>query len=96
MQAGANNLFGRVEPLEIEMGQGKAPFRIFVNEGEGRGLDAGFDSEPSRQPNDELGLARAEVACQADHCSGFNVASPAFAEGHRLIRAMRNECSHGQ
>lgn len=93
-QAGAEDVPGVAEAVEVEMVEGQATVAVFLDEGEGGGLDATGDAEAEGDPLHELGFAGAEIAGQGENPARGGGESEAFPEFDRFLRAMRNERIH--
>ena len=85
------DLFRRLQPIQIEVKQFQPPAAVFVHQRERRRMHARRDSQPARQAFHELRFARAQIAAQRDDQSAFGGAAKFFAERFRLRRTMRNE-----
>ena len=94
VEAGAGDRGWSFQSIEVQMVNGQAAGPIFVQEREGRRVDAIGRAQAARDAAGELGFAGAQISAQRNDPARLRAAAERFAQRHSRFRTGRNVCSH--
>lgn len=94
VEPGAADGLGGFEAVEVEMEDGAAPSGVFVEEGEGGGVDASGGTDAPDESADEGGLAGTEIPAESVDGTSRGVAAKRLAEVLGFFRGLGEDRGH--
>jgi hypothetical protein len=96
VEAGAADGFRGFEAVEVEVEDRAPAAGVFVEEGEGGGVNPARRTDAPDESADEGGLARAEIAAEAEDGPGRGGATEGFPESLGFFRGMGEDGGHAR
>ena len=95
LESRADDFLLAFQPVQVDVRQRQRAATVLLQQRERRRGDGARDSQPGGEALDELRLAGAEVADEADDPAGAQFGRPAPTQLEGICRAIGNERVHG-